>query len=249
MILYVNGDSHTAGAEVVNGHAFAGDDPRFLHLGRLPHPENLAYTWGKLLSLALNAGFHCDAESASSNTRILRTTRDWLSKNKNSKKLVVIQWSTWEREEWLIDGVYYQVNGSGIDLVPSAYQEKYKNYVVDTDWNQKTIDAHNDIWNLHQELLGQNIPHIFFNGNTDFSIIGDSRYEGIPGKRTSMAGEIKREWGLNYIGPYDPSMTYNAQIRSAGFETVSSKSWHFGKDGQAWWFRYMLNYIVQHKFI
>jgi hypothetical protein len=232
MILYVNGDSHTAGAEVVNRHAFAGDDPRLLHLGRLPHPENLAHSWGKLLSLALNVGFQCDAESASSNTRILRTTRDWLSKNKNSKKIVVIQWSTWEREEWLIDGVYYQVNGSGIDIVPPAYQEKYKNFVVDIDWNQKTIDAHNDIWNLHQELLDQNIPHIFFNGNSDFSKIVD-----------------QKDWGLNYIGPYDSSMTYNAQIRSVGIETISSKSWHFGKDGHAWWSRFMLDYIIQNKFV
>jgi len=249
MILYVNGDSHTAGAEVVNGHAFAADDPQYLHLGRLPHPANLAHTWGKLLSLALNAGFHCDAESASSNTRILRTTRDWLSKNKNSEKLVVIQWSTWEREEWLIDGVYYQVNGSGIDRVPPAYREKYKNYIADIDWNQKTIDAHNDIWDLHQELLNQEIPHIFFNGNTDFSIIGNAQYEGRPGKRASMAGEIKKDWGTSYLGPYDPAMTYNAQIRAAGIETVSPKSWHFGKDGQAWWSRYMLDYIIKHKFV
>ena len=102
MILYVNGDSHTAGAELVNSYAFAHDDPRLIHLGRLPHPENLTYTWGKLLSLSLNAGFHCDAESAACNTRILRTTRKWLKENPNYQKILIIQWSTWEREEWLI---------------------------------------------------------------------------------------------------------------------------------------------------
>ena len=42
MILYVNGDSHTAGAEAVNPYAFAEDDPNLTHLGRLPHPDNLA---------------------------------------------------------------------------------------------------------------------------------------------------------------------------------------------------------------
>ena len=45
MILYVNGDSHTAGAEAVNSHAFAEDDPALYHLGRLPHPENLEVSW------------------------------------------------------------------------------------------------------------------------------------------------------------------------------------------------------------
>jgi hypothetical protein len=232
MILYVNGDSHTAAAEAVNNHAFAADESRLIHLGRLPHPENLAHSWGKLLSLSLNAGFHCDAESAASNTRILRTTRKWLSNNPNSQKLVVIQWSTWEREEWEYDGVVYQVNGSGIDRVPPEAAERYRNYIIGLNWHQKTLEAHDQIWQFHQELTEQNIPHIFFNGNNDFSKIQD-----------------RCDWGPNYIGPYDPAMTYNAQIRAAGIDTVSPKSWHFGKDGHAWWSRYILKYIVDNKFI
>ena len=78
MILYVNGDSHAAAAEAVNAHAFAEDDPALFYLGRAPHPKNLAVSWGKVLSLALRSGFRCDAESASSNSRIIRTTREWL---------------------------------------------------------------------------------------------------------------------------------------------------------------------------
>jgi len=232
MILYVNGDSHTAGAELVNNHAFAGDDPALHYLGRLPHPDNLTHSWGKLLSMALNAGFHCGAESASSNTRILRTTREWLQNNPNSDKLLVIQWSTWEREEWLIGEIYYQVNGSGIDIVPADYQDKYKQYIVNLNWQQKTQEAHNDLWQFHQELLTQNIPHIFFNGNNDFSAIKE-----------------QKDWGLNYISPYDSASTFNAQIRAAGIETVSPNSYHFGKDGHAKWHRLMLNYIVANKFI
>jgi hypothetical protein len=232
MILYVNGDSHTAAAEVVNNHAFAADDPQLIHLGRLPHPENLAHSWGKLLSLSLNAGFHCDAESAACNARILRTTREWLSTNPNSDKLVVIQWSTWEREEWLFDKIYYQVNGSGIDIVPPEYQEQYKNYIINLDWTKKTQEAHDLIWQFHQELTEQGVPHIFFNGNNDFSKIQD-RYD----------------WGTNYIGPYDPDCTYNSLIRTAGIDTVSPNSWHFGRDGHSWWFKHILNYIIKYKFI
>ena len=78
MILYVNGDSHSAAAEAVNIHAFAEDDPKYFYLGRAPHPDNLSVSWGKLLSLTLRAGLHCAAESASSNARILRTTCEWL---------------------------------------------------------------------------------------------------------------------------------------------------------------------------
>jgi hypothetical protein len=234
MILYVNGDSHTAGAEAVNSHAFAEDDPALYYLGRLPHPENLQVTWGKLLSLALSAGFHCEAESASSNARILRTTRTWLAQQKNNLQniLVVIQWSTWEREEWEYDGVTYQVNGSGIDQVPVEAQERYRNYIIGLDWQAKTQQAHRDIWAFHQELLGQNIPHVFFNGNNDFSSVTD-----------------KKDWGVNYIGPYDPASTYHAQLQAAGIETVMPDSYHYGRDGHSWWFKHLLNYLMSNKFI
>lgn len=236
MILYVNGDSHTAAAEAVNPCAFAGDDPRLGYASRLPHPDNLEVSWGKQLATALKTGFYCGAESAASNTRILRTTRDWLKDNENQDKLVVIQWSTWEREEWLIDGIYYQVNASGIDIVPDAYQLKYKEYIALLNWQQKAQQAHQEIWEFHQELLNQKIPHIFFNGNHDFT-------------KFNARINDRKDWGANYIGPYDPTMTFEAVIRSAGIETVTPKSYHFGPDGHNVWFRYLLNYIIQHKFI
>jgi hypothetical protein len=234
MILYVNGDSHTAGAEAVNVHAFAEDDPHLFYLGRAPHPDNLNVSWGKLLSLALRAGFRCDAESASSNARIIRTTHDWLNGNGagHPDLLVIIQWSTWEREEWLYEGTYYQVGSSGIDDVPEGLKDRYKQFVIDTDWQIKTKEAHEEIWALHQELESKGIKHIFFNGNTDFSKIQD-RYD----------------WGLNYIGPYDSSLTYDAVIRSAGIDTVMPGSWHFGRDGHAEWNRFILNYIIKNHFI
>ena len=234
MMLYVNGDSHTAGAEAVNSHAFAEDDPELFYLGRAPHPDNLAVSWGKTLSLSLRSGFRCDAESASSNDRILRTTRDWLAGggNNHPDQLVIIQWSTWEREEWLHNGTYYQVGASGIDHVPQELQEKYRNYVLGTDWKTKTDQAHQEIWKFHQELLNQNVRHIFFNGNNDFSKVTD-----------------QKDWGVNYISPYNPTQTYDALIRSTGIDTVMPNSWHFGRDGHTSFARVILNYIVTNKFI
>jgi len=236
MILYVNGDSHTAGAEAVNPHAFAEDDGNLAHLGRLPHPDNLAVSWGKQVGLALRASFHCDAESASSNARILRTTRQWISGpgKHHPDQLIIIQWSTWEREEWLHNKIYYQVGASGTDHVPPALQEKYRHFVINTDWDLKTQQAHDEIWQLHQELETQGIPHIFFNGNNDFS---------------KIAPNHRKDWGASYLGPYDPSQTYDAQIRAQGIQTVMPGSWHFGRDGHAVFARKMLEYIIKNQFV
>jgi hypothetical protein len=233
MILYVNGDSHTAAAEAVNPHAFAEDDPELYYLGRIPHPANLAVSWGRLLSSTLKTGFHCDAESASSNTRILRTTRSWLSKFRHHDELLlIIQWSTWEREEWSHNGTYYQVGASGLDDIPQELQEKYRNFVIGTDWQYKTEQAHEEIWQFHKELEEQGINHIFFNGNNNFSKISD-----------------QYNWGNNYIGPYDPKMSYDAVIRAQGIDTVAPNSWHFGRNGHSYFHRFMLQYIINNKFI
>jgi hypothetical protein len=122
-------------------------------MGRAPHPANLAVSWGRLLADTLRASFHCGAESASSNSRIMRTTREWLTSTTHNQDLfLIIQWSTWEREEWLHNNVHYQVNGSGIDLVPEELQSRYKEFVANIDWQAKTAQAHNDIWEFHQEL-------------------------------------------------------------------------------------------------
>jgi len=235
LILYVNGDSHTAAAEAVNVHTFAEDDPEYFFMGRAPHPDNLAVSWGKLLSLALRTGLKCDAEGASSNARIIRTTKEWLANSPTREDmLVIIQWSTWEREEWYDkdSGQYIQVNASGIDHVPQAWQERYRQYIMGIDWEQKTKQAHEEIFQFHQQLTGQQIPHIFFNGNTDFSIIKD-----------------QQNWGSSYIGPYDPAQTFDAIVRAQGIETVAPNSYHYGRDAHSFFHRFMLNHIVMNKFI
>jgi hypothetical protein len=236
MILYVNGDSHTAAAEAVNPHAFAEDDSRYPHLGRLPHPDNLQVSWGRVLSDVIKSGFKCDAESAASNSRILRTSRDWLAQAplNNTQVMVIIQWSTWEREEWLIDGVYYQVNGSGIDQVPDGWQDRYKQWIVDIDWQQVTQRAHDEIWRFHLELEEKNIPHVFFNGNNHFGKIDVGQ---------------RHDWGHSYIDPYSPDSTYDAWLKGQGHDTVSPNSWHFGREAHTAWARFMLQYIIKNQLI
>lgn len=233
MILYVNGDSHTAAAEAVNPHAFAMDDGALFYMGRAPHPANLSVSWGKFLSQALKTSFHCGAESASSNQRILRTTREWLAQPRNQDALLVIQWSTWEREEWQDeDGTYFQVNASGIDDVPGSMKLRYQNFVIDVDWRVCTEMWHDRIWKFHQELEAQGIPHIFFNGNSHFESI-----------------QNRHDWGTSYIEPYSPNGTFDAILKQNNYQTVTPESWHFGQDGHSFWANYVLQYIVRNQLI
>jgi hypothetical protein len=236
MKLYVNGDSHTAAAEAVNPHAFAEDDGRCFHLGRAPHPDNLAVSWGKMLAGTIKAAFYCDAESASSNARIIRTTQDWIDKFQPdpAETLILIQWSTWEREEWDIDGVMYQVNGSGIDQVPEDSINRYKEWVANIDWTKATQQAHYDIYQFHLSLTAQGYRHVFFNGNNHFATI-------------PVASRV--DWGNSYILPYDPTATYDSTLRKNGIYTVSPTSWHYGPDGHRLWANHMLQYIINNQLL
>lgn len=237
MILYVNGCSHTAAAEAVNPHVFACDDGSEEHwrLGKQPHPDNDRVSWGYRLANLLGSAYVNNSESASSNFRIMRTARAWLEENREiwSDVLVVIQWSTWERQEWLIDGEYYQINASGIDQVPDAYQARYRQYILDVDWTECTQYWHKEIWRFHQQLQLWGVRHVFFNGNSHFGEIAQAPFD----------------WYHNYMQPYTESGTYNQILRSNGFKPVNPTSWHFGEDAHCFWARYMLNYCVHNNLV
>lgn len=227
-ILYVNGDSHAAGAEAAVSAAFA-EDLGYPELGRKPHPDNLKASWGYHLAEKLSADLVCDAESASSNQRIEQTTRQWLSALPPwEDALVVIGWSTWERESWIIDGQRYEVGSSGIDWVPESAHQRYKEFVVNVDWRACQQREHQRIWQLHNDLAELKIPHVFFNCNNTFDRIGK-----------------RFDWGPNYINPYDTELTYDSVLKFAGFTTVNAESWHFGKDAHLFWSEFMLQYINQ----
>jgi hypothetical protein len=234
MILYVNGDSHAAAAECVNTHAWACDDGMYWGLGQGPHPDNLRASFGCELANQLGAILICEAQAGCSNARIIRTTRNWISQNQSATDniFVVLQWSTWEREEWLHDDTYYQVGASGMDSVPQQLQEKYRHYIVGLNWQEKTRQAHDQIWAFHQELKDQGIRHVMFNGNADFSV-----------------AQNRMDWNSSYIRPYDSNLTYNSVLRNNGFETVNPQSWHFGPDGHCFWGQYLLQYITDNKLL
>lgn len=231
MKLFVNGDSHAAAAEAVTPHAFAEDDARYNYLGRAPHPDNWAVGWSRRLADLIKAVLHTEAESASSNTRILRTTRTWARANRAwaRETLILVQWSTWEREEWWIDDVAYQVTASGTDCVPPDHVKRYKKWIAGLDWRECAQRWHTEIWNLHCELDQMGFRHVFWNGNSDFASISDS---------------MRRSWGKSFIHPYESQHTQTAWLKNNNFRTVAPDSWHFGPDAHAAWAHFMLQYIV-----
>lgn len=235
MILYVNGDSHSAGAEAVNTYSFAEDDSMYWALGREPHPDNLRVSYGCELANMMYAVLECDAESASSNDRIVRTTYDHLVGvqgmfNGHKPDLIVIGWTTWEREEWWHHETnrYWQINGGGVGHDwPEEFKKRYKEFVANIDFNDSMRRAQAKIWELHKDLQLKGINHLFFNSFEQLSNVDYLDWEGC------------------YLEPYNPNYTYYNWLKAKGFETVRPDSYHFGADAHRDWAKFLYQTIVQ----
>jgi hypothetical protein len=208
MMLYVNGDSHS-------------------HAMRLQPSEKFS----SIVADAIGYDVLNVAQGGASNARIMRTTREYLDNNRPD--LILIGWSTWEREEWQYQGQYYNVNSSGHDPLPAELQQLYKHWVIEQ--NSDTLSAksqywHNEIFKLHSELVQKNIKHVFFNCMYNF-----------------FQTNNQQDWGINYIGPYDNNASYYWWLTQQGFQ---ADSWyHFGADGHRAWATRLIDYIQEHNIV
>ncbi len=214
MILYVNGDSHSYGQD-------AGG-PKF--------------SYGQRLADHLKAEFVCHARSGASNARIIRTTREYLANNKPD--FIIIGWSTWEREEWEFNGYYFDVNGSGHQVLHKDLENRYKEWVVTTatNWRAHEQTAHKTIWEFHQELEQMNIPHLFFNCYSYFEIIGAGAYP-------------KHDWSNSYLAPYDKTQTYYYWLESQGYKPSNPAFFHYGPDAHRAWANFLLTKLTNESII
>lgn len=229
MILYVNGDSHSAGAEAANNFCFGYDDPKYQHLGRKPHPDNLKVSYGQQLADLLSYQLTCDAESGSSNQRILNTTYKYLENHRPN--LVIIGWATWEREEVWVDGEPHQFSaGLILDCWPpvsQAVKDRYKEWVLTRqDVNVYCDQQQQEIHKLHEFLRSKSIPHIFFN---TFSALVDVDH---------------LEWHNSYVGPYDHSQSYFNLLKSWGYQTVKQGNYHYPATAHTAWAEYLKNWLT-----
>ena len=225
-MIYVNGDSHSAGADIIPGVCFAQDDPRYLAYGRRAHPEAVLQTYGYCIAQAMNQGFFCEAESASSNDRILRTTKHYIENTKDKKSIgfIIIGWTSWEREEWRHGKDYIQITASGTDSVPESMEEEYKKWVVKQtpeECKRKEQLWYERIWNFHCDLKEQNIRHLFFNAMNSFT-------------------NCDKDWGVNFI-----PIPFCEWAAEQEFSTVENSN-HYGTDAHRAWGKYLTELICKH---
>jgi hypothetical protein len=122
----------------------------------------------------------------------------------------------------------WQVNASGVaDDWPDAIKQRYKEWVVNINYDSAMDFQHLKIWQLHKLLQSQGIDHIFFTCYQEFN------------------PPLQYEWGPHYVEPYDSNYTYYNWLRDRGFKTVTPTSYHFGADAHQAWAEFLYSTYVQ----
>jgi len=229
-MLYINGDGHSAGAGIVNGFRNAQEDPRYLSYGRRAHPDAVPSIYGYKVAKVLNQGLMLEAESGSSNTRILRTSRSRIAETVNKRDLfVIIGWSTWDRDEWKVGKDYLQISASGTDNVPEDRQEEYQKWLsnIDEEWYAKRAQYwHEEIWNFHLELKEQDIKHLFFHSTDSWGYAYENE-DTLP------------EWEDSFIGAYGTD-SFTNWLANSGFEDQDG---YYSAEAHAAWYGFIFKKI------
>ena len=213
MILYVNGDSNSAGADLVDR----------------------SQSWPQLLADRLGFTLINESKSGASNPGIMRVTSDAIA-HSDKNTLVMIGWTSWEREEWFHQNQYYNVNSGGHDTLPTELQEQYKEWITKQNpasQAAKSLQMHSQIHRLHRSLIDRRIPHLFFNALMPF--------------QHNLLDPNQLDWHKNYIGPYDNDLSYYWYLKNHGQKP--NKNNHYGKDAQGIWADVLYNHIKEKELV
>lgn len=239
MILYANGDSHTAGAEINNNYCFADDDPKIQN-DKGPHPDNIKDSFGYLLAKKLNYTFVTDAVSGCSNYRILKTTKEFIKNNYNNNFFLLIGWTSFDRVTVTIKEIEYHFSPGYMTDDPDVKKE-FKKYILSIDKNEEARLSnywHDEIYKFHCELKDNNIKHLFFNTTSFFN----NSYI-----HNDFENLVQHDWNNQYIGAYKKQDTYCHWLGEQGY--VRNSYYHYRADGHAAWADRLYNWLTSYQLL
>ena len=204
--LYVNGDSHVAGA----------------YLDKMYQPD---ISFAGLLAKKHNVNYVNHALAGGSNDRIIRTSKEYLKDADPLSTAVFIVWSTFERTEWFYQNFWHQICGQPT-YEPHDNQKLNKLWKEYTDafWHDtnnessifyfsRAIETQYKIKEFSVWLNSKGYRHLFAHAHSSFFI-----------KKSGFEIEWNDNvWLLNK--PYDNSITFCSKVIELGHKP--DQSWHF----------------------
>ena len=90
MILYINGDEHSAAAEAAVPYVNAEENFDLWWMGDTPNPENVKVSFGNVLAHVLKARLTIEAKRGQTNEQIIAATKKFFGANAIREQVVAI---------------------------------------------------------------------------------------------------------------------------------------------------------------
>lgn len=223
MQYFAMGDSNMIGANTGTAeHNYSNDPDNFFNI----------------LARNLQITFECHAKNGASNDHIIRKTEEWISKSSvpNNEKFVFIGWSTWERQEHLIDGKWFDIDSWSINFSQNAPTklgimiEDLKTRIKNEPDHMRNCARHwsEKIQNWAMSLQQRGIQYFFWNTYMPLEPL--------------TTGPIL--FDHRYVFPYDNKFTmffYLKHVRN--FSTQARDPYHFDKSAHHAWAEFLTQYI------
>lgn len=238
MKIYFNGDSHTSGSEIFD----------------------LTKVWSTMIAKKLNATWvKNDAIGGNSNTRILDSTKDFLSQCKlhnNFPDFIFIGLSEYSRIDWYHNGKYLSANSqvflpeevNSVDPEREYYRKEYMS-LNPLFASTMAVYFQNEFYNLHCELLDLKIPHLFFNGIVGiYDVMNITKNTLLKAEVTSKLAVYHHDWKDMYYKPYDLNASYVDFCKDRNF--TPTQWYHYPQlEAQQAWCDNLYTYITEKKLV
>lgn len=241
-ILYVNGCSHSCGAEMS-------------YIGSCREQYDIDNSFGGIIANRFNLIHYNDALSGVGNRYIVSNTIDsilkLLKEYKNSEIFVLIGWTGIERIPVIFENnIYHFVAGISDKTVsswPQTVQESFQNWILTSDWEDCANKFVLDYFTLRNFLLIYGIDYCFFNavhanGIPKKNLLHQIKNYSIDKNLFEIMRNDKR-----YLDPHKNDMSYTHYLKKKYDPFEEGRTYHYREEAHREWAEFLVSRIGEHR--
>lgn len=241
-VLYVNGCSHSCGAEM-------------LRIWSCREQYDLDNSFGGIIANRFNLIHYNDALSGACNRYIVSNTiksiLNLLKEYKSSEIFVLIGWTGIERIPVIFENQLYQfvagITDNTVSCWPKTVQESFQNWILTSDWEDCANKFILDYFTLRNFLLIYGIDYCFFNavhaiGMPKKNLLHKTSNHSIDENLFEIMRNDKR-----YLDNNNNDMSYTQYLRKKYDPFEEGRTYHFREDAHREWADFLISRIGQHR--
>lgn len=237
-VLYSNGCSHAAGAEITKSGSYIVTDKKLSFFGQLASRWNL---------LSINDAIPEQGNYAIVSQTIFRVS-ELLKRYKPSEIIVLISWSGLDREDFVTNNNKYKFCSTEMDdRWPDIVKEAWELWVLSTNKNVNLNRFSLYYFTLVNFLESCDIEYYMFNAVNCISFPTKNLLHANHEPTLELFNHIRNN--NRYMFPFDEEYVYHVYLKNSGFDGyINGRSNHFLENAHIYWANFITSYILKHNY-